>query len=227
MRRLIVLLFLAQVACGKTGHNEVSFSHLNSDLVVSVGASTVATLNNHPRGAQGWGKYLGKYFNVPFENMASSGDSSKSYYNIHWQDVLNMRPGYILIQFANNDAKIGPRYTDPQTTFKYYLESFIDDANSLGAKVIFVTSPLRMNPTDCVGQDTAQPWREAMLEVAADRGIEVIDMYAAIYEWQMDNCANIHDFYVDSVHTNEIGAEIFADIVAGLIENSAYSSLLR
>ena len=81
-------------------------------------------------------------------NLALNGRSSKSFRDEGvWAPALAAKPDYILIQFGHNDGPgKGPeRETDPKTTYRANLIRYIDEARSLGAKPVLVTSIVRRN----------------------------------------------------------------------------------
>src|SRR5688500_15651941 len=66
----------------------------------------------------GWGRGFAKSMNesVQVVNLARGGRSSKSFRDEgHWQQVLEAKPDYVLIQFGHNDQPgKGPEHeTDP------------------------------------------------------------------------------------------------------------------
>ncbi|RYD30747.1 MAG: lysophospholipase, partial [Verrucomicrobiaceae bacterium] len=69
------------------------------EKIVLVGDSTIASGN-------GWGDALAKLLKPGVEciNMGRGGRSSKSYRKEgHWEKVLELQPGWVLIQFGHND----------------------------------------------------------------------------------------------------------------------------
>ena len=96
----------------------------------------------------GWGAAFAKLLgpNAECLNFAAGGQSSKSFRDTgNWKKVLDSKPAYILIQFGHNDmpGKGPKRETDPATTFPQNLTRFIEEARSIGAKPILVTSLAR------------------------------------------------------------------------------------
>ena len=106
-------------------------SHRRSITIALIGDSTVADQS-------GWGRAFASRFGsrATVLNFASGGRSSKS-----WHDenrlpaVLEARPDYVLIQFGHNDqpGKGPQRETDPGTTYRYYLKTYVDAFRQIGS----------------------------------------------------------------------------------------------
>jgi pectinesterase len=111
--------------------------------IVLVGDSTVAPKS-------GWGDAFGALVGPGAEckNMAIGGRSSKSYRDEgHWKEVLDAKPGWVLIQFGHNDqpGKGPKRETDPKTTFRDNLKRYVAEVRAIGGKPVLVTSLTRRN----------------------------------------------------------------------------------
>src|SRR4051794_29507017 len=108
-----------------------SHSHSTSvkkQRIVLAGDSTVT-------GEEGWGVGFGKCLSRDVEliNLAKGGRSSKSYRaEGWWQQCLEAKPDYLLIQFGHNDCPgKGPdRETDPATTFRENMSRYVDEAKA-------------------------------------------------------------------------------------------------
>ena len=117
---------------------------------------------------RGWGMYLGSFFdsnNVKVNNCAHSGRDTRTFYEDDWTSVENqMSSGdYVIIQFAHNDegtvtngldmleyrqyckdkgieepAASEKRGTNPQTTYRAMLKTYIDEARAKGVNPILV-----------------------------------------------------------------------------------------
>lgn len=153
--RLETWMGIISVVALSTGCSRVVTSP--TDRVWLVGDSTVA-----PR--SGWGDALANVLDpsaVAVENRARGGRSSKSFYEeegSYWGDddqaVLNhLAPNdFVLIQFGHNEAKPDlERQTEPgrgpdyDSTFRYYLESYVDETRDHGATPVLITPLSRMN----------------------------------------------------------------------------------
>src|SRR5262249_27316134 len=109
--------------------------------IVLAGDSTTAVNS-------GWGPGFMKCLSPDVEciNMARGGRSSKSFIAEGlWKKCLDLKPDYILIQFGHNDQPgHGPtRETDPQTTYRQFMNQYVDDARAAGIKPVLITSMSR------------------------------------------------------------------------------------
>src|SRR4051812_2672006 len=109
--------------------------------IVLVGDSTVAE-------ESGWGPGFRKLAGSSVEvvNLAANGRSSKSFIDEgRWTEALAQQGQYYLIQFGHNDepGKGPERETDPHTTYRANMARYVDEARSIGAKPILVTSLVR------------------------------------------------------------------------------------
>ena len=142
--------------------------------VHTIGDSTMAEYEES-NAKRGWGMYLGAFFDPNFvtvNNAGHSGRDTRTFYDgaADWTAVKNkMQSGdYLLIQFAHNDEGVhtngtdnleykaycqangiavptDARGTNPQTTYRDYLRSFIDEARAKGVTPILVGPICRNN----------------------------------------------------------------------------------
>lgn len=153
----------------------------SSIFIVLVGDSTVTD-------AVGWGKAFPDWLvsGVICTNASKGGESSKSYYDDgRWAKALALHPTYVLIQFGHNDGPgKGPkRETIPNTTYREYLNRYVDEARAAGAIPILVTSLARRNfNKDGSLRDEVGPYVTAMKAVAADKKVPLVDLHARSYE---------------------------------------------
>jgi lysophospholipase L1-like esterase len=154
--------------------------YMIGDSTMSVYASTLA-----PR--MGWGQPFGTYFNAPCATVvdkALSGRSSKSFMDEGaWTPVKNaLQSGdYVLIQFGHNDEKnTEPTlFTDPQTTYKQFLTTYVTDTRAKMATPILLTSINRNNwSTGTTIKDTHGAYPPAVRELAASLKVDLIDLTA-------------------------------------------------
>lgn len=143
--------------------------------IILVGDSTV-----NPEG--GWGKGFCAIVtpNVTCINDALNGRSSKSFFDEGaWAKALAQKGDYYLIQFGHNDQKKKPdRATDPNTTYPAYLRRYINDARSIGATPVIVTSLSRRNYKDGKLIEDLTAYVDAAKKVAAEENISMIDLNA-------------------------------------------------
>lgn len=216
----------------------------HGDRIVLVGDSTVAS-------GRGWGDAFSKLLAPGVEciNLGRSGRSSKSYREEgRWQEVLNAKPSWILIQFGHNDMPgKGPKLeTDAKTTFRENLARYIAEARAIGAKPVLITSLTRRNfgangkidPqhlesfTDGQGkvnQDVLTDYVEAAKAVAAVQKVPLLDLNARSIE-QMNQlgpkAAVAFDAWSqdtlkpDKTHLSAVGASKTAALVADEIRKN-------
>ncbi len=176
-----------------TGETEVK-----NTTIYLVGDSTVCAFNDnylYPR--YGWGTQLDKYLTdkATVKNLALSGRSSKSFIAEENYETLknSIKEGdFLLIAFGHNDEKSDDpaRFTDAslsltnEKSFAYYLYNYyIKLAEEKGATPILVTPIVRANTKDdyngASGHVTDNgDYREAILGLAEQKGVSVIDMTA-------------------------------------------------
>ncbi|MDQ0925847.1 pectinesterase [Pseudarthrobacter sp. W1I19] len=156
-------------------------------VIFVVGDSTSSAYQHSERPRAGWGQalplLLGPQAGV--FDYAWSGASSKSFADAGLLDeVLDMmQPGdYLLISFGHNDEKVGDpaRGTDPQTTFKEYLQKYLDGAAGRGARAVLVTpvERRRFSPLG-IAQDSHGAYPQAVRELAAATGTPLVDLTAS------------------------------------------------
>ncbi|HZZ20332.1 MAG TPA: rhamnogalacturonan acetylesterase [Opitutaceae bacterium] len=189
--------------------------------LILVGDSTVSTWPTS--GARrGWGQYLQGYFKseVSVSNLAASGRSTKTFIaEGRWQEALEMKGDFILIQFGHNDSHSPEK---PEATslpiFKNNLIRFIGEARAARAIPILVTPMCRRTfGTDGKLIDALLPYVQAMKEVAAVRAVGLIDLHASsrrLFESLGESgSAGLADVPSDTTHFNERGARTMAELV--------------
>ena len=130
-----ILLSLAAIAT-------LQISQAQEVKVHTIGDSTMADYNENTTFTRGWGEMFQEFFNDDLQviNYARGGRSSRSFCQEGlWDKVKsNITPGdYVFIQFAHNDEKEGGvdgadgRGTAPWTTYKSYLEKYVDETRQL------------------------------------------------------------------------------------------------
>jgi pectinesterase len=162
-------------------------------VIFVVGDSTSSAYQQSERPRAGWGQalplLLGPQAGV--FDYAWSGASSKSFADAGLLDEVTamLQPGdYLLISFGHNDEKVQDpaRGTDPQTTFKDYLQKYIDSARARGAKAVLVT-PVERRRFSALGiaQDSHGAYPQAVRELAAATGTPLVDLTASSTDlWQ-------------------------------------------
>ena len=178
-------------------------------------------------------------------NRAENGRSTKSFIDEGRLEFIkeNIRKGdFLFIQFGHNDEKNDPlRYTDPQTTFKDNLRTFINTAKNVGAYPLLIT-PLYRRLFASEGKlvdNTHLTYPQAMLEVGRECDVPVIDLCTmsrrkieASRKWFMHlapgEYPNFPDGKTDNTHLQYAGAVAFAELIAAGIAqlSSPYRDML-
>jgi lysophospholipase L1-like esterase len=188
-----------------------------------VGDSTAAIFPaTDPR--VGWGAALGAYFGpaVVVHDAAQSGRSSKSFIDEgFWAAVkTTIKPGdYVFIEFGHNDEKYGDaaRYTIPNTSYRYYLKTYIAETRGLGGFAVLLTSICRRQFSGGAVPDSHAAYTAAVLAVGAETGAPVIDLEAKTAAWLTALGVTASAAYFapgDTTHLNAQGAMAVAALVA-------------
>lgn len=196
--------------------------------IVLIGDSTVCDYPEKDVN-RGWGQFVLERFrkgSVEVVNLAAPGRSTKTFIQEgRWQKTLAQKPDVILIQFGHNDshARSKPESTDAATDYRDYLRRYIDDARAASASPILVT-PMVRRTFDDNGKIAERPevgnllpYVEAMKAVGSEKGVPVIDLYAAskalMEKMGPDASAALASKKGDVTHFNEAGARTMADLV--------------
>jgi lysophospholipase L1-like esterase len=145
--------------------------------IVLVGDSTVTD-------DSGWGAGFRRLAGDGIEvvNLAANGRSSKSYIDQgRWKEALARRGAYYLIQFGHNDepGKGPERETDPATTFRANIIRYVDEARTIGATPILVTSLVRrIYSEDGTIRTTQTAYVEAVRTIAREKRVPLVDLHA-------------------------------------------------
>jgi lysophospholipase L1-like esterase len=147
------------------------------------GDSTVQTYGAAQAPQQGWGQRIAEFFtaDVKFVNKAIGGRSSKSFIDEGRLDeiVALLAPGdYLFAQWGINDRyRSDPtRFTDPATSFRQYLNQYIDAARSKNAIPVLVTPTPRLDFSGGEFHNDFVDYCAAIQQVGADTGTRVIDL---------------------------------------------------
>jgi lysophospholipase L1-like esterase len=151
--------------------------------VYLAGDSTVQTYGAAQAPQQGWGQRIAELFttDVTFVNKSIGGRSSKSYIDEGRLDEIEavIKQGdYLFAQWGINDRyRSDPtRFTDPATTFKQYLNMYIDVARSKNAIPVLVTPTPRLDFSNGAFQNGFVDYCAAIKEVGAATGTRVVDL---------------------------------------------------
>lgn len=150
------------------------------------GDSTVAynSILTYPQTGIGQAFSLFVKREVKIENHAMNGRSTKSFMDESRLAAIEERIGegdFLFIQFGHNDEKKQDptRYTEPSTSFKANLETYINAAKSHHAYPVLITPLERRcfmeNGTLGAGEHTA--YVEAMKQTAAMLSVPLVDLW--------------------------------------------------
>ena len=171
----------------------------------------------------GWGQMLPEFFVAPIgiSNWGNSGASSSSFYGAYWGDIKSRWTAgdYAMIQFGHNDKGV------PDATVQANLEKYITDALAANVTPIIVSPPARVQ----FGTGTVDGDQSSLHEVAAKAAaaahnvafIPLTDLAVAWYNSLGSQAAALkfHANDSDATHTNLVGAQKLAALVAGSIQS--------
>ncbi len=228
--------------------------------VHTIGDSTMSDYKPAATPKRGWGMYLQAFFNtdsVEVNNRGKSGASTRTFYETDnlWPSVKRqMRAGdYLIIQFAHNDEKCkgedvyvqnaklraegkdtitDMRGTEPNTTYKEFLRTYIREARSMGVTPILMSPICRayfqkdgtINDEGRHKLVESKDYVKAMREVAQEMWVPFLDMTARsreFYEQQgKEYCMANYFNCGDKTHTSAAGGMAIASLAYELIINS-------
>jgi lysophospholipase L1-like esterase len=144
-------------------------------LLVLAGDSTVTYSAGYAGGLR---SHLDKQLQVV--NLSRGGRTTVTFrFDGRWQQMLDLKPDYVLIQFGHNDEGV-------MTTEVYAenLRRYIDEARAAGIKPILATPISRRYWRDD-GRIHSElgPYVEAMKQVAAVKQVPLMDLHARAIEF--------------------------------------------
>jgi lysophospholipase L1-like esterase len=173
----------------------------------------------------GWGQMLPEFFDAPIEiaNYANSGASSADFIgsDLKWGAITSRwKAGdYVIIQFGHNDKTIG----DPQVETN--LEKYVTQAKAANVIPILVSPPARVQfgTATVDGPQTSLHAASAMGAAMAE-GVAYIDLTSLSTAWyntlgSQAAALKFHAMDSDATHTNLVGAEKLASLVANNIKD--------
>ena len=228
--------------------------------VHTIGDSTMSDYKPAATPKRGWGMYLQAFFNtdsVTVNNRGKSGASTRTFYQTPnlWPSVKQqMKAGdYLIIQFAHNDEKCkgedvyvqnaklraegkdtltDMRGTEPNTTYKEFLRTYIREARSMGVTPILMSPICRayFQKDGTINNEgrhklvESKDYVKAMREVAQEMWVPFLDMTARsreFYEQQgKEYCMANYFNCGDKTHTSAAGGMAVASLAYELIINS-------
>ncbi len=227
--------------------------------VHTIGDSTMSEYKPAATPKRGWGMYLQAFFNtdsVEVNNRGKSGASTRTFYETEnlWPSVkLQMHAGdYLIIQFAHNDEKCkgedvyeanaklraegkdtltDMRGTEPNTSYKAFLRTYIREAREMGVTPILMSPICRAYFKDGKINDEGRHvlaenknYVRSMREVAEETGVPFLDMTARsqeLYEQLGKDFCMAHYFNCgDKTHTSAEGGMAIASLAYELISQA-------
>ncbi|MES2438778.1 MAG: rhamnogalacturonan acetylesterase [Verrucomicrobiota bacterium] len=194
----------------------------------------------------GWGGgFAALLRNSECVNLSKGGRSSKSFIaDGSWKKALDLKPDYVLIQFGHNDQPgHGDRETDPETTYRQYMNQYVDEARGAGIKPVLVTSLSRRQwGPDGMIHSTLTPYAEVVKQIAFEKKVPLIDLHAlSIDFYQKEGREKILEISpiknadagsadsdttavsrksIDGTHLNAKGGPIIGAMVAGELKKA-------
>ncbi len=143
-------------------------------LIVLAGDSTVTY-------GAGWAAGFKTHVDpdVQVINLSRGGRTTATFRSDgRWDQMLALKPDYVLIQFGHNDEGFMP-----VETYSANLARFVDEARAAGVKPILVTPVSRRYwQADNKIHSELGPFADAMKKVAADKNVPLLDLHSAAIE---------------------------------------------
>ncbi|AKQ46437.1 hypothetical protein TH63_13695 [Rufibacter radiotolerans] len=163
-----------------------AFTRKEKPAIWLIGDSTMAWKKPERDPESGWGEGLKQLMNgkATVHNHAASGRSARSFVSEkRWAAVLDsIQPGdYVVMQFGHNDQKQDdPKlFTDPFTSYKEFLQKFIDETRAKKG-IPVVCTPIVRRHFDGNGKlvDTHGEYLNAARAVARQNKVSFVDLEA-------------------------------------------------
>ena len=147
------------------------------------GDSTVQTYAANPNNQEGWGQELANFFttDVAIVNDSIGGRSSKSFIDEgRLTQILGVikEGDYLLAQWGINDryTSDATRYTNPATTFRTYMQQYVDGARDKNAIPVIITPTPRLDYQNGVFNNDYVAYCAGDAAVAASTNTPLIDL---------------------------------------------------
>ena len=211
-----------------------------------VGNSTMrtGTLGNGDNGQWGWGYFMPEYFDqdrITVENHALGGMSSRTFYNVLWNDVLKgIRPGdWVIIELGHNDN--GPYDSGrarasipgigkeslavtiketgkPDTVYTYgeYMRRYVRDVKARGGKpILFSLTPRNawVDKDSTIVTRVNKTFGLWAKQVAEEENVPFVDLNdITATKFEKFGKEKVKTmFYIDRIHTSAFGARVNAE----------------
>ena len=189
--------------------------------IVLAAASTV-------QDSSGWGTGFKDSLKPDVEclNLSKGERSTRTYREEgRWDQAIALKPDYIFIGFANNDAaKNRPqRYVTPED-FRINTVRFVTEARAAGIKPILMTtmSAHRWKP-DGTLKDMGQiePYDQMVRDIAAEMNVPLFDVekisfafFTAAGEAKVNTLSPVKDGVLEGQHLNKYGGMVVGKVMA-------------
>lgn len=197
----------------------------NKVRIVLVGDSTVT---DHA----GWGLGFKQFVDparIEVVNTAQGGRSSMSFIKEgRWNQALELRGNYYLIQFGHNDEPGKPGRSTTLDEYRAYMNRYVDEARTAGAIPVLVTSLVRRQfdaKDDHVIHSSLEAHVAVVKEIAAAKHVPLIDLHASskalCEQMGREGCLTFSPVKTtdgkssaDHTHLNDKGYILFGRLVA-------------
>jgi lysophospholipase L1-like esterase len=168
----------------------------------------------------GWGQMLPEFFEPPIEvaNLANSGASSSSFIgsSLLWGAITSRwKAGdYVIIQFGHNDKGVS------DATVEANLEKYVTQAKAANVTPILVSPPARVQfGSGTTDGDQSSLHAVSAMDAAMAENVAYIDLTSLSTAWyntlgSQAAALQYHANDSDATHTNLVGAEKLASLVA-------------
>ena len=217
--------------------------------IVLVGDASCAQKRDDLRPQTGWGEKLGAFFkdNVTIVNLGANGCSTKSYRTEgRWRKAIEQigQGDIVFIQFGHSDEqKNNPKRYTPLDDYAKNLTQYVEEIRQKGATPVILT-PFVRRKFDAEGNlvDTHGRYPQAARNVASKMDVPLLDMQKAsakfvgnygveeskeLYMWvSKADYPHLSKDQKDNVHTCELGAEKFAELIVKEIKKEKIKPLV-
>jgi lysophospholipase L1-like esterase len=210
---------------------------LTASVTLHVAGDSTAAIFPSTDPRVGWAAVLQSFFGagVTVDDAAVSGASTKSFVDQgYWASLqARLEPGdYLFIEFAHNDEKNNDptRYTDPATSYPYYLKTFVAGARAKGAFAVLMTSICRryFSGNNAIGTHGA--YTTALKAVGVETSTPVIDMETKTLDW-LDGLGPTNSIPMfapgDNTHLSAMGAPQVAALAVQGMEELGFPIIAR
>lgn len=200
----------------------------NSQVLFIAGDSTVADQSPQLQTSAtsrftGWGQFIPAYFNknIAVSNYADSGESTAAFRTDGgglWNPInARLKAGdWVMIQLGHNDK------TTSGSLYRSRITNLVAAIRNKGAHPILIT-PMVRNTGD--GLNNQHIWgdlniRNELIGISKNQNVPLIDLMKLTSEWvNRIGQSTAQGYFVnnDRTHSNELGAELFAQMIVNEI----------